>query len=83
MIKLILYVTFAVNSLGLIFSVYSIWMGDELFIWVAIGLFFTLVINYEFLNIINNVEFLMRENKKLQKQLKKLNDHLNNVLEIK
>lgn len=83
MIKLILYLTFAVNSLGLIFSVYSIWMGDELFIWVAIGLFFTLVINYEFLNIINNVEFLMRENKKLQKQLKKLNDHLNNVLEIK
>lgn len=83
MIKLILYLTFAVNSLGLIFSVYSIWMGDELFIWVAIGLFFTLVINYEFLSIINNVEFLMRENKKLQKQLKKLNDHLNNVLEIK
>lgn len=82
MIKVILFLSFVINSIGLIFSVYSVFMGEELFIFVAIGLFFIVIINYEFLSIINNVEFLMKENKKLNKQLKKINENLNNVLEI-
>jgi len=83
MIKLILYLWFIVNSVGLIFSIYSISMGEELFGLIAVGLFFSLVINYELIQIVNNVQMLIKENKRLSKQVDKINEKLSNVLEIK
>jgi len=76
MTKLILVLALISNMIGLVASVYFAVVLEPVFLLVAIGLLFSLIIIGELIRLLDNVKFLMRDSKAKSKEIKKLSEQL-------